>query len=191
MQGGYVRNLQVNGGNVRLDNVNLTGTFTDNSPNTIRNGCHNLGTAIADRPQGAWKAHKGSGDQTGIASGAWTKVTFGSEVFDTLDIYNAGASSVTPRVGIYEFRATLSITGGVVDSGLYGAAIYKNGTRIAEAIINASGTDQISPSVSCFDYTDGSGTYEVYVFGNGTGTKTVSGNVAATWFEGRYVGALA
>lgn len=186
---GYVRNLtiDVTAGKTRLTDTNLTGVFTDNSISTIREDCHNLGTPIADRPHGAWRAHKGSGDQGSIPDGAWTKITCGSEVFDSLNVYNPATSSVTPRAGVHEHRFTASIIGGVAAGGLYGAAIYKNGARIAEDMRHASASQQITVSVECTDYTDGSGTYEYYLFGNGGGSKTVSGNVAATWVEGRYV----
>lgn len=187
--GGYIKSLVIDSpaGFTRLVDVNLTGSFADNSINTIRDGCHALGSAISDRPNGVWKAHKGGGDQGGISSAVWTKVTFGSEVEDSLGIYDAASSSVTPMAGCYELTAAVSIKAGVVDSGIYGVAIFKNGARIAEMLQHASGVNQISVTVTCQDRTDGSGVYEVYAYGNGAGLKTIGGHPAESWFCGKFL----
>lgn len=187
--GGYIKSLVIDSpaGFTRLVDVNLPGSFADNSINTIRDGCHALGSAISDRPNGVWKAHKGGGDQGGISSAVWTKVTFGSEVEDSLGIYDAVNSRAVPAAGCYEFTATVSIKAGVVDSGIYGVAIFKNGARIAEMLQHASGVNQISVTVTCQDRTDGSGLYEVYAYGNGAGDKTIGGHPAESWFCGKFL----
>lgn len=187
--GGYIKGLTVDttAGSTRLTDVNLTGTFTDNSINTIRDGCHNLGTAITNRPQGVWKANKNGVAQGAIPTGTWTKVTFTNELEDSLGIYTAANSDVTPRAGYYEFTATLAITVGVVDSGIYGVAIFKNGVRLAEILQHASGTNQISVSITCEDRSDGGATYDVRAYGNGAGDKTVGGSAAESWFSGKYL----
>lgn len=187
--GGYFKSLVIDtpAGFTRLSDVNLVGTFANNSINTILDGCHNLGTAIANRPNGIWKATKGGVAQGSIATTVWTKVTFTTEVEDSLSIYDAANSRAIPRAGYYEFTATVSINAGVVDSGIYGVAIFKNGARIAEILQHASGVNQISISVTAQDRTDGSGTYEVYAYGNGAGDKTVGGHAAESWFSGKYL----
>jgi hypothetical protein len=125
-----------------------------------------------------------SADQTGVPSGALTKVTYNTEVFDTDNHYNPSTSVWTPRAGFVDIKAKVNIVAGVVDQATYQIYIFKNGAQLEGAVDYASGNATIQVSVSVIDQANGTDYYEVYVYAAGAGTKTIDSGASVTSFVG-------
>lgn len=133
-------------------------------------------------------ANKNGTDQTGIATNAWTKVTFGTEEYDTNNNY--ASSAFTPTVaGKYAIGATLlvSIPGGSNVTCI--VAIYKNGTKIKEgrSFVPSPSVGAEYPTVQAhLDANGTTDTFEVYVWHNAGGgnTASVGGDVTQTYCHG-------
>ncbi len=135
--------------------------------------------------------NKNGTNQTGVTAATPILVTWSTEEYDN-GAYFAG-NRFTPLVaGIYHFDAAANFAANVVDQQLFQIYIYKNGAayRVGN-IIRASGTGDISCTVSCDVSMNGSTDYtEVWVFGGigGSGDKTLDGGTTKTWFNGHFVG---
>jgi hypothetical protein len=117
-----------------------------------------------------------------ITSGVWTKVTFGSETFDTNN--NFASSRFTPTVaGYYQINSTVGMVAGSANDTYLG--IYKNGSIYQ--VLAASSMNFFQYNGSSLIYFNGSSDYaEVYVNKTGTGTVQIYGgaNGADSWFNG-------
>jgi len=69
-------------------------------------------------------------EQTGISSSTWTKISFGTEVFDTNSMYDTSAYRFTPTVaGKYNVYGGLSMYSDTAyQAYVFNTAIYKNGS---------------------------------------------------------------
>jgi hypothetical protein len=118
-----------------------------------------------------------------ITSATWTKVTFGSETFDTNT--NFASSRFTPTVaGYYQVNTTIGMTAGSANDSYM--AFYKNGSIYQVLTATATLTFGQFNGASLI-YCNGSTDYiEVYVNKTGSGTVTVLGgaNGADSWFNG-------
>jgi hypothetical protein len=118
-----------------------------------------------------------------ITSATWTKVTFGSETFDTNT--NFASSRFTPTVaGYYQVNTTIGMSAGSA-SDTY-MAFYKNGSVYQVLAATATLTFSQFNGASLI-YCNGSTDYiEVYVNKTGSGTVTIFGgaNGADSWFNG-------
>ncbi|WWT40006.1 hypothetical protein [Nostoc phage Nsp-JY10] len=135
----------------------------------------------------AFRAHKDGTNQTGITSGAATKLTFGTESFDMGGYYDASTSRFNPPAGKYRLSVSALTAGGAVDQSVFGVMIYKNGNLHSVAYNSWSGTSNIS--AVCTDIVDANGTdyFEAYFEGFGTGSKSINGAATSTWFSGEAV----
>jgi hypothetical protein len=125
---------------------------------------------------------------TSITNSTWTKITLGTEEFDTNS--NFASNRFTPTVsGYYQINGSVYMAGG---AGLSQASvsIYKNGTSYKYSA--ASGSSAVSPfnapavCVSSIVYFNGSTDYvELYcnVYDSGISPIYVGG-IANTWFNG-------
>tara|TARA_R100001015_G_C4478207_1_gene59573 strand:- start:33 stop:599 length:567 start_codon:yes stop_codon:yes gene_type:complete len=79
-------------------------------------------------------------EQTGISSSTWTKITFGTEVFDTDSMYDISAYRFTPTVAgkyfVYGGLSTYSDTS--YQAYVFNMAIYKNGSSYKYTPNNAN-----------------------------------------------------
>lgn len=183
-------------------------TLTHNASSLILPGGVSIKTAVGDvafmmsEGSGNWrclaytkphvysfKANKNGTDQTGIASATDTKLTFGTELWDTGGWYDTATSRYTPLIaGNYRFKINALISANVVDQAQCAAIIYKNGGVAGQNIIHASGSAAITVAVDALISMNGTTDYvEAYVYGGGAGNKTVSGVDANTYFEGMLV----
>jgi hypothetical protein len=117
-----------------------------------------------------------------VTSAVWTKVTFGSETFDTNS--NFASSTFTPTVaGYYQLNTTVYTGAGSADETYL--AIYKNGTIYQVLLAVILQTAQFNGSSLL--YFNGSSDYaEIYVNKTGTGSVTLVGDASGnnTWFNG-------
>jgi len=108
------------------------------------------------------------------ASGTYTKVVFGTEVYDTNN--NFASSRFTPTIaGYYQLNASVAVS---ADTNITGCAIlfYKNGSGDkslpSQENTSLSGIGYETLSASCLVYLNGSTDYmEVYAYVTGTGTN--------------------
>jgi len=141
-------------------------------------------TLAANDGKPAFSAHKNGTDQTGITSGANTKITFGTEAYDIGSYYDAANSKWTPPAGRVALSATLYVTANVVDGNLYLGMIFKNGGLYKIRYeVSANAVTQ-GVSVYCEDDANGTDSYEVYFNGAGAGNKTISGQTFDSYFQG-------
>lgn len=134
----------------------------------------------------SFQATKNGTDQTGILSATSTKITFGTEDWDTAGWYDTGTSRFTPLVaGRYRIMSTMYVSGGVVDANIYTAAIFRNGSVVAQDARHASSGNALSICVDKTLTMNGSTDYvEVYFTGGGAGNKTIAGGTSLSWFAG-------
>lgn len=136
----------------------------------------------------AFVAHKNGTDQTGIVTSTWTKLTFGTEVFDRNGDYDAGNSKHLPLIpGNYNYTAAALLVTPTDQASVF-FAIYKNGTLLRADSRNASGTSNMSVSITAMVNMNGTTDYvEAYIWHNVGVNKTVSGSADFTYFQGNLV----
>jgi hypothetical protein len=167
------------------------GSVTINEPSTASNFTQTLPAATGDvMVSGNMPAFSAYGDtaQT-ISSATFTKVTFGTEDFDTNS--NFASSTFTPTVaGYYQLNLTgvllgaTSITRGIV-------ALYKNGSAVSRiSDLSVTTSSVLTLSGSMIVYANGSTDYfEMYVYATGAGTLQTSQTGAST-STSRFSGSL-
>jgi len=160
-------------------NTNRTLTLPDNTGTIITTGSTFAGTGPA------FSAYADTA-QT-ITSGVFTKVTFGTEEFDTNS--NFASSRFTPTVaGYYQFNANISCKAATTLSSVV-IAFYKNGSALIVPLGLSITVGEPLISSSCLVYFNGSSDYlEVYGRIIGTGTITFGFNDSA--ITSRFSGAL-
>jgi hypothetical protein len=139
----------------------------------------------------AFSAYSSSG--TTLSSGAWTKLTFDTEEFDTNS--NFASSRFTPTVaGYYQISASCDCDAGVGVTTMTRSVlgVYKNGSLYkcgGTAWSLGTGTRELSNTVSALVYCNGSTDY-VEIYQNvttGSGTPNAGGGQAFTWMTGSMV----
>lgn len=128
----------------------------------------------------SFSADKNAVNQS-ISSGSAVKLTFTNEIFDVGSYYTS--SAWTPPAG------SCSIVAGALATGLTAAAsfainIYKNGSPYKAISVTASSAGNVAAVVTAIDQCNGTDFYEVYV---GSGTYTVNGSTATTFFQGTLI----
>lgn len=131
----------------------------------------------------SFSVHKNGTNQTGVVSGVNTKVTFGTEDWDTNS--NFASDTFTPTIaGKYQLTATIFLNAANDQSHLQ-VMIYKNGVQHKTGEIWASGTAGLSGSSSCVVDANGTTDYfEVYIEHNNGVNKDIQGNNLYTFFQG-------
>ena len=124
---------------------------------------------------------------TSLTNGAFTKISFQVEEYDTNN--NFASSRFTPTIaGYYQINAGLNIAPAA--SGVAAVAIYKNGNEWQSGSqIPMNGTYSVRPVVSTVIYFNGSTDYvEIYGLQISGGSLNVGTNVTiATWFTGSFI----
>ena len=123
-----------------------------------------------------------------IATNMNTRVNLGNEEYDIGGCYDAPNSKFLPNVeGYYQLNATVRIDGSS-GTGERMIVIYKNGAEYKRGT-NEMGTEAgatfYTLSVSCQAYANGSSDFfEVYVYQNSSGSRTVSEYQQISYFQG-------
>jgi hypothetical protein len=144
------------------------------------------GTVMVSGNMPAFSVYK-NGDQS-VSSGAWTKVTFSDEVFDTNN--NFASSRFTPTVsGYYQFNWAVEVS--ATSCTRMALALYKNGTALHYSGFWTipSGTWDNEICAGALVYLNGSTDYvELYVYPTGTSPTIYSSSApTSTWFNGSLV----
>ena len=120
-----------------------------------------------------------------ISSSTFTKVTFGTEDYDTASCF--ASSRFTPTVaGYYSISAAIDVSNGVTGLSRAILSVYKNGSTYKRLQDHASST-VYTLSGSCDVYLNGSTDYvEIYAYVVAT-SPTLSSGGEYTWFQGSLV----
>lgn len=132
--------------------------------------------------QPCFSAHKNGTDQTGIASGVNTKLTFTTEVFDIGSFYDAANSKWTPPAGMVQITAATSVSNQTVNT-VGQIIIFKNGVAYKKAVISTGATND-GVFVSIIDRANGTDFYEIYLNAFSSTTITSTGFATTTYFMG-------
>lgn len=136
--------------------------------------------------QPCFSAHKNGTDQTGIANGTFTKVTFGTEVFDIGSFYDAGNSRWTPPAGMVNVIGCVFAFNNLLNDNLLVISIYKNGVRYKDSqkVIGNHVATLDGISISIIDRANGTDYYELFVFGSTGTTFDIEGDASVSYFMG-------
>jgi len=151
-------------GTITLDAPAVAGTTTLTLPTTS-------GTVMVNGP--AFSANTATTQS--ISNATYTKVTLGTEVFDTNS--NFASSRFTPTVaGYYQINAGIFYNTGAV-SGLGQIFIYKNGSEVNGTVNNMSASGYCGLSIATLTYCNGTTDYiELYTYHSfGTAQNVSSG----------------
>jgi hypothetical protein len=136
----------------------------------------------------AFRAYSSS-TQTGVSANTATKVTLGTETFDTNN--NFASSRFTPTVaGYYQINGSIEISGASFATYTE-SMIYKNGSLVAYNQYNTAGYasvwNTVTATVSDIVYCNGTTDYiELYGMASFTGCYFASGS-SATYLSGALV----
>lgn len=135
--------------------------------------------------EAAFRAHKNGSNQTGIADITYTKVTFGTEVFDAGSYYDTTNSRWTPPAGPVLLSCTIFVTG-TFTTGQSQVALYKNGAADAiTANYSVTGGAVGGLIATVVDTANGTDYYECFVYADvSSGTSTVLGTATVSYFSG-------
>lgn len=127
--------------------------------------------------------------QTGVVDSTPTKLNFTHEVFDVGGNYDAPNARWTPRAGLVHIDIQVLATGDLAAPGALQAILFKNGAQyIVGQDREVSQGTSFSNLLSVIDNANGTDYYEAYVLAiMATGTATISGLVARSWFAGASV----
>lgn len=136
-----------------------------------------------------FSVNKGGTNQTGVTTGTFTKVTFGTEAYDRGAAFDSSTNHRwTPgRIGTAHLDGCVSWTTAVDADSIF-IAIYRNGTLHRQSQMRASGTSaqcsQISADVDVAATTD---YFELFVQQNSGSDKVIDGTATITWFMGHFI----
>jgi hypothetical protein len=109
---------------------------------------------------------------TSVTSGAWAKVTYDTEIFDTNN--NFSSSRFTPTVAGYYYITATYRYNGTFSAGNSPANIYKNGSAYCLGAGTAASSYGYT-SVSTVMYFNGTTDYaEIYAYQDSGSTKTIA-----------------
>jgi hypothetical protein len=139
-------------------------------------------TGTTRRPgQPAFSAWKNGVAQGGIPPGAFTLVTFPTEIFDTGNFFNAATGKWTPPAGRILLCASAYVSSGLT-AGTIILSVFKNNVRFKDTL-QRTATADFGINIAIIDDANGTDTYEIRIFGNTASTYTVDGTTA-TYFMG-------
>ena len=137
----------------------------------------------------AFSAHK-NGTSQSISGATWTKITFGTEEYDTANQYDATNSKFQPTIaGYYHVNCSLAWFQGASTAALF--AYYKNGSNFRNGSYiyhSDQSLDDYQVENSTMVYMNGSSDYlEIYAFNVGT-SNVISGASTQAFFSGFLIG---
>ena len=183
--------ISLNVGNTVIASINASGILSNTGsiivnasgqvPNTAITGTMTqaqIGTGISTTGP-AFSAYKASNQS--YTGGTYTKITFGTEEFDTANCYDSSTNfRFTPNVaGYYQVSGQIAVSG---YSNRATAYLYKNGSVVRIGLANTgNATNDDSTNITALVYLNGTTDYiELYLEGNNS--LTVNGNLG-TYFQ--------
>ena len=167
-----------------------TGSMTLAAPVTNSNQTATLpdatGTVMVSGNMPAFSYYASTNAQS-ITSGAFTKITFTSQEFDTTSGAMFSSSRFTPTIaGYYQIDACVGLSSSAL--GICLVTIFKNGNRFKDGAIIPNSGGANCPA-SALIYFNGSTDYaEIFLYQSSGSTLTVSVNAgSAGFFQGALV----
>ena len=136
----------------------------------------------------SFSVHKNGSNQS-IPNNTYTKVTFSTEEFDIGGYFDTTNSRFTPPAGYYNFNASATLASSA-DTKATILALYKNGVSYKLGPYNRSPTiAPIGAGINCLAAANGTDYFELYIYQE-SGTQSISGTVANSYFMGHRIGDL-
>ena len=132
-------------------------------------------------------ANKNGSNQTGILTGADTKVTFGTEDWDVGSLFDTTNSRWVPPAGKVRLSAGVNASTTLTASSSFALAIWKNGALWKQTTGIASSGGGCVLNFTVLDSANGTDYYEVYVNGATVSSYQISGSAINTFFYGEQV----
>ena len=118
-----------------------------------------------------------------ISDSAFTKITFGTEEFDTASCF--ASSRFTPNIaGYYQFVGciNLAVTSA---TGVTIVSFYKNGSEFKRGCQMPNTNGNVQPNSSAFIYLNGLSDYvELYAYQNNGGSRSTAWDPSQVYFQG-------
>jgi hypothetical protein len=160
------------------DTQTVAGTWTA-APSTVHNAPFSFPTI-------SFSAHKNASNQASVVSGAATKVTFGTEIYDNGGLFDAATNyRWVPPPGTVTLTGSFGITVSVDQTYLM-AIIEKNGSIFKRVSLLASGTDPESNQITIQDECNGTDYYELFIQHGAGSDRTIDGATVLTYFMGSW-----
>lgn len=140
----------------------------------------------------SFSAHKSGTDQTGVASGVPTKVTFPVEAFDTHGYFDTATGRFMPKVpGKYQINGVVTFQSAALNAAVY-CIIFKNGVAHKLGCVtrwgNMTGAAALASSVAVVVEANGTDYFELYAYQDTGANNTITGVASDTHFSGARVG---
>lgn len=175
-----------------IGNLTVTGVTASTSSTTgcavFSGGIGVAGRVTADNfradNQPCFSAHKNGTDQTGIGSGTYTKITFGTELFDIGSLFSN--SRWTPPAGSVHVKGIAVLYQGLTSGTVAVLSIHKNGSeyKTASSIVGTPASGYAGLTVDIVDRANGTDYYELFASGTTASTFSVNGAATQTFFMG-------
>lgn len=137
-------------------------------------------------PDQSFSVHKNGTNQTGLTNGAWTKLTWSTEEYDTGATF-ASDKNIPNQAGKHHIDAVLRVDDLNIGDKV-GIAIYKNGAAYKTLTdtmgANTYGSAVISSDILANGTTD---YFEIFAYHNEGTDRTCLGNSNLTYFTGHFV----
>lgn len=140
-------------------------------------------TDLPVRP--SFSVHKNGTDQTGVATGTLTKVTWSTADWDTTSGFDFTNSRFLPTVpGKYRLSWAVPFSGGVDQTTIL-CRLRKNGVDHKDGVrLQASGTGGVTMVGSVLVDANGTDYFELFAFQASGSNQTISGSTLTTFFQG-------
>lgn len=139
----------------------------------------------------SFSVHRNGADQTGLATGVFTKIQFTTKEFDTNSFFdNATNYRYTPLVpGKYLISLAATFTG-LLDGTVIALSIEKNGARLRDVLAPPGGASgDGGTNVTALVDMNGSTDYiEGFAYHTAGSNKSLYGNSNLTWMTGVWIG---
>ena len=145
----------------------------------------NLTTGTLDRARlpdkQGFRANNGSTQV--IAAATLSKVAFTNTARNDGSYYSTSTSRWIPPAGAVLITAAAAFVAGLADANICLMQLYKNGLSfLPGAQLQCAGNNTLTPVGAWYDEPSGTDYYEIFAYGGGAGSKTISD--AGTFFEG-------
>ncbi|MGV1900747.1 hypothetical protein ACQZ6V_10700 [Agrobacterium sp. 22-3674b3] len=130
-------------------------------------------------------SHRNGVDQS-ISGGDWRQVNLGTVALERGGNYDAANSAWRPPAGAIALAASVTFQN-LTAGELCGVSIFKNGVEYKSSLSPARGGPSFETfSISVpYEESDGTPAYQVFARGGDTGSRTIIGSTAWTWFNAR------